>query len=89
MSKSTYKCTESWILVGISVLGTLMSTGIVAEGSMASQIVGGILAVAGALGYSKARVTLKTTEAYAQLPSEPVEVVEDKTEEKEVKSEDE
>lgn len=92
MSKSTYKCTESWVLVAISALGALMSTGIVAEGSMASQIVGGILAVAGALGYGKARVDLKTAqieyETFKQESANEAPVT-DVKEEKEEKNEDE
>lgn len=85
--KSTYRCSESWILVAVATLGALMSTGIVADGSMIAEIVGGILTIGGALGYGKARVDLKSEElrheTFKQEPVNEAPVVEVKEEKEE------
>ncbi len=63
--KHFLKSSESYIAFLLIVLGALLTTGVVADGSTAAKIIGGVLEVAGFLGYTAGRVSLKNTERKA------------------------
>lgn len=63
--KHFLKSSESYIAFALILLGALLTTGVVADGSTAARIIGGVLEVAGFLGYTVARVSLKNTERKA------------------------
>jgi hypothetical protein len=59
-SNAGYKTTEFWLSTLVVILGILMSSGVVADGGMVAKIVGGVLGLLGALGYTAKRLSLKT-----------------------------
>ncbi len=58
--KPGYQTTEFWLSSIATVLGVVMASGAVADGGLASQIIGGVLSVLAALGYTAARAKIKT-----------------------------
>ena len=60
-----YKTTEFWLSFVAMLLGVLMTSGAVAQGSMAAQIVGGVLSVLSVLGYTKSRADVKVADIEA------------------------
>ncbi len=63
--KHFLKSSENYIAFGVILLGALLTTGVVGPGTTAAVIIGGILKVAGFLGYTASRVSLKNTERKA------------------------
>jgi hypothetical protein len=69
MNKPGYKTTEFWLSLLVVVLGAVMASGALPEGSVVGQIIGGIMAILGQLGYTAARAKSKTTDqAGPELP---------------------
>jgi hypothetical protein len=58
--KPGYKTSEFWMTAVTMIMGLIMASGAVLEGSMAAQIVGGVIAVLSKLGYDASRTTVKT-----------------------------
>lgn len=54
-----YKTTEFWLSTIALILGVVMASGAVNEGTMASQIIGGAMAILAQLGYTAARAKIK------------------------------
>lgn len=61
-AKPGVKTSELWVTVACVVLGALMASGVIAEGSQAAQIAGAILAALGAGTYSVSRGMAKSAE---------------------------
>lgn len=61
--KTGYKTTEFWLSLLAMLLGTLMSSGLLAAGGLAAQIIGGAMGLLGALGYTASRTSVKNKEA--------------------------
>lgn len=59
IDKPGYKTTEFWLSSAVVICGILMSSGVIAEGSQAAQIIGGIMTVLASLGYTGARAQAK------------------------------
>lgn len=57
-----YKTTEFWLSLIAVVLGAVLTSGALPQGGIASQIVGGAMAVLGALGYTASRTQVKVTD---------------------------
>ena len=57
--KPGYKTTEFWMSAVVVILGLVMASGAVGEATMASQIIGGVLAALGTLGYGADRAKTK------------------------------
>lgn len=60
-AKHFLKSSETWIAFIVLVLGALLTTGVVGDGGTVAKIIGGILDVAGFLGYTATRASLKNT----------------------------
>lgn len=58
--KPGYQTTEFWLSGIATVLGVVMASGSLPEGGLAGQIIGGVLSVLAALGYTAARAKIKT-----------------------------
>jgi len=56
------RTTEFWISLVVALAGGLSGAGLFGEGSLAAQIVGGVLAVGASLGYTYVRGQVKRTE---------------------------
>lgn len=54
-----YKTTEFWLSALALVLGVVMSSGVVGDGTIAAQIIGGAMAILAQLGYTAARTQIK------------------------------
>ena len=63
--KHFLKSSESYIAFALIVLGALLTTGVIGPATVGATIIGGILKVAGFLGYTVGRVSLKNTERKA------------------------
>ena len=61
-----YKSTEFWLSLVAVLAGFVLASGAVVEGSTAATIVGGVLTVLGALGYTSSRTTVKVAEETAK-----------------------
>jgi len=64
-TKPGYKTTEFWLSFVATIMGFVLASGVmdnVAEDGLASKIVGGIVAVLAALGYSASRAKVKGSE---------------------------
>ena len=64
-TKPGYKTTEFWLSLAATVMGFVLASGVMdnaAEDGWASKIVGGVVAVLTALGYSASRAKVKSTE---------------------------
>lgn len=57
--KKGYKSTEFWLSTTAMLLGQLMVSGVLTDGSTAAQIVGGAMTLLSALGYTHCRTSLK------------------------------
>lgn len=57
--KSGIKTTEFWLAAAAVGTGFLLSTGLVADGSLGERILGGAMTVLSALGYGAARSSVK------------------------------
>lgn len=69
-SKPGFRTSEFWLSLVVIIFGVLMSSGAVAEDSTPAKIIGGIMAVLGALGYTGARAQVKKTDSANQLEIE-------------------
>lgn len=58
--KPGYKTTEFWLSLLALILGAVGAAGILPEGGIATQIIGGVLAILSQLGYTAARAKTKT-----------------------------
>jgi hypothetical protein len=58
--KPGFKSTEFWLSVVAAIAGLLMASGVLIEGSIVTQIVGGVIAILSGLGYTYSRTTIKT-----------------------------
>lgn len=56
---------ENYILFALMLLGALIQSGIVSDGGTAAKIIGTIMEVAGGLGYTVGRISLKNTDRKA------------------------
>lgn len=70
--KPGYKTTEFWLSLLVVVLGALLSSGALPDGSIVARAVGGVLAVAGSLGYTLARAREKVTRVAAGAISDGI-----------------
>ena len=70
-TKPGFKTTEFWLTLAAVVGSLVISSGILPVGSTVTAIVGGIVAVLGALGYGAVRASVKNkvTEAEAEARS--------------------
>ena len=57
--KPGYKTTEFWMSTVAVICGLLMASGAIGEATLASQIIGGVLATLGTLGYNVGRASEK------------------------------
>lgn len=57
--KPGYKTTEFWLSIAAFVLGAVMSSGAITEGSAAERAVGGVIAILATMGYTASRTTTK------------------------------
>lgn len=57
--KSGFVTTEFWVNLGVVILGALITTGAIAQESTIGKIIGAVLMVASALGYTASRTMLK------------------------------
>jgi acid phosphatase family membrane protein YuiD len=57
--KSGLKTTEFWFSAIAAILGVVMASGALPEGGVAAQIIGGVMAILGQLGYTAARAKVK------------------------------
>lgn len=57
--KAGYKSTEFWLSLLAALVGFVLASGAVVEGSQTATIVGGVLTVLCALGYTKGRTAVK------------------------------
>lgn len=62
MDKSGFKTSEFWLMIVASIFGILMASGIIVEGSIWYQIVGGAIAILSSLGYTWSRTKIKIGE---------------------------
>ena len=60
--KSGAKTTEFWLTLLASVCGFILASGSLVEGSTAALVVGGLMVVLAALGYTKGRTSVKVAE---------------------------
>ena len=63
--KPGYKTTEFWLSLLVMILGTLMGSGIITDGSTVEKIIGGALAILGAMGYTYNRMGVKKADTLA------------------------
>ena len=68
--KSGYRSTEFWLSTLSTLLGVLLASGIVPDGGMVAQIIGGTLTVLSQLGYVSSRTAVKKTHAAVHTTSE-------------------
>jgi len=59
MTKPGYKSTEAWITLVLVIIGGLLSTGIIGDGTQVAQILGTVTTIASALGYTASRTAIK------------------------------
>lgn len=57
--KPAWKSFETWAAVAVGLVGVLMESGLVADGSPLAKILGAALAMAAALGITASRTALK------------------------------
>ena len=62
MNKPGYKTTEFWLSLIATILGFVMASGLVIEGSQVAQYIGGAMAILAQLGYTGARTVQKINE---------------------------
>jgi hypothetical protein len=66
MRKPGYKTTEFWITNVVILLGAILASGALAEGGLAAQVIGGIIAAAAKLGYDANRAATKKAELFKE-----------------------
>lgn len=75
MNKPGYKTSEFWLSVVAAIVGLLMASGVVGEGSMWAQALGMVSTALAAAGYATSRGITKGSEAKAEaikrLPEKP------------------
>jgi len=49
------------------ILGAVMASGVLPQGGLVTQIVGGVMSVLGSLGYTASRTQVKTTESGPEI----------------------
>ena len=59
------KSTEFWLSSGATILGIVLASGVIPDGGMAAQIIGGVLSVLASLGYTASRPQVKVSETNA------------------------
>jgi hypothetical protein len=57
--KPGIQTTEFWLSSTATLLGIVMASGAIHDGGLAAQIIGGVLSVLAALGYTAARAKVK------------------------------
>lgn len=62
-----YKTTEFWLSLIVVILGSVAASGVLPQGGLAAQIVGGVMSVLGALGYTASRTQVKVADAAAPV----------------------
>lgn len=62
-----WKTSEFWATIVGQVVGAILASGVLTEGSIWVQLLGGILAVASAFGYQAQRTSLKKAESQNAL----------------------
>ena len=60
--KPGYKTTEFWLSAIATIVGLVLASGLIVEGSSVARIVGGVVAVLAALGYTASRAKIKSGE---------------------------
>jgi hypothetical protein len=65
--KPGYKTTEFWLSTVAALVGIVMASGLVADDSAVTQILGAVMAVLSGMGYTAARGVVKTHEVDADL----------------------
>ena len=58
-SRPGIRTTEFWLSAAATLGGIVLASGALAEGSVAAQIVGGLLSLLASLGYTASRTALK------------------------------
>jgi hypothetical protein len=70
-----YKTTEFWLSLLAMVLGVVMASGVIPQGGLAAQIIGGCLSVLAGLGYTASRTQIKVADTVTpespELPNLP------------------
>jgi hypothetical protein len=70
-----YKTTEFWLSFAAMVLGVVMASGAIPQGGLAAQVIGGVMSVLAALGYTSSRTQVKVSDnAAPELPLLPPKV---------------
>jgi uncharacterized membrane protein YebE (DUF533 family) len=64
--KPGWKTTEFWLSLAAMIVGALLASGALADGSTAAKVVGTIASVLGALGYTANRMMVKGKTAAAE-----------------------
>ena len=59
VTKPGYKTTEFWMTAVATILGIVLASGVVPDGGMAAQIIGGTLTILAQLGYTSSRTQVK------------------------------
>lgn len=59
---------EWWLSLAVVILGAVMASGLIVEGSWISQLIGALLAAAGAVGYTASRGIVKAAAKKAEGP---------------------
>lgn len=54
-----YKTTEFWLSLLVVLLGAVAASGVLPQGGMAAQVVGGIMAILASMGYTASRTQVK------------------------------
>lgn len=71
-----YKTTEFWLSLIAIIAGFVASSGVLPQGGLAAQIVGGVVSVLGLLGYTSSRTQQKVADIKApELPEPPPKIV--------------
>ncbi len=60
LPKPGIQTTEFWLSSIATLLGVVMASGAIHDGGIVAQIIGGVLSVLAALGYTAARAKVKT-----------------------------
>ena len=71
--KPGYKTTEFWLTALAMLLGALMASGLLAEGSMPLQVAGMVSVVLAKLGYTSSRTKSKVADSLGKPETPPEE----------------
>jgi hypothetical protein len=61
IEKPGYKTSEFWLTLAVTIIGALMSSGILADGHIAMKVAGLAMSTLAALGYTASRANVKRT----------------------------